>query len=260
MASTQCASARLRTVAGRGLAGGGSRFFDDAGMRSLAGLSSARGAGSRARPLSVDEHPEALLEAERLVVGVLPCSCEAGGHGREPEGIESSTVGLVSMVSSFSLVVVGPAHVVVGGVGTGWRLSGQRLAVEPVLQDRLDDPVGEGADGEGTGQAASSRASAVPLAEADDAESGAEALLGMGPGRHDLVASSAVEGPVFSAQAMIGAGSTAWRRCDSGIWAGSVVWCQRRKLRRWEATRCARKKTSTVLAGDPDVDLLPTSW
>jgi hypothetical protein len=39
--------------------------------------------------LPVDEHPEALLEAERLVVGPLTLLGEPGGHRHQPQGMKS---------------------------------------------------------------------------------------------------------------------------------------------------------------------------
>ena len=82
----------------------------------------------------------------------------------------------------------------------------------------------------------------------------------MGPGRHDLGDQRGRRGPVFSAQAMIRDGvQAAWRRCDSGMCAGSVV-LPRRKLRRWEATRLPVKNTSTVVAVIRASTFLPTSW
>ena len=60
--------------------------------------------------------------------------------------------------------------------------------------------------------------------------------------------SRAVAGPVRAAQEMMRPGvQAAWRRWDSGMWAGSVV-KPALKLRGWEATRRWRWKTSTTPA------------
>ena len=58
---------------------------------------------------------------------------------------------------------------------------GRDWASSPALQDRLDAPVGEGADGEGPGAGGLQALVPVAATEAHDAEARAEALLGMGP-------------------------------------------------------------------------------
>ena len=69
-------------------------------------------------------------------------------------------------------------------------------------------------------------------------------------------ASSAVDGPVFAAQATIREGvHSAWRLCDSGMCSGSVLEPGLR-LRTCEATRLPCRKTSTVLRRHPHVEHL----
>ena len=82
----------------------------------------------------------------------------------------------------FYVVVLGSADVVV--LKRPWRGGRfrQRLPVEVVLQDRLDALVARGTDGERARAGGLEPGGAVGLAEAQDAEAGTEALLGMAKG------------------------------------------------------------------------------
>src|SRR5258707_3984874 len=93
----------------------------------------------------------------------------------------------MSIRFSLSLVISGAAQVVVATVGgeRPWRREG--LAVEPRLQDRLQASVAEGADCQRPLAGGLDAISAVAVAEPEDAETGAEALLGMGPRFQDAL-------------------------------------------------------------------------
>src|SRR5258708_26976360 len=93
----------------------------------------------------------------------------------------------MSIRFSSSLVVTGAAQVVVAAVGgeRPWRRKG--LAVEPRLQDRFQASVAEGAHRERPLAGSLDAISAVAVAEAEDAEAGAEALFGMRPRFQDAL-------------------------------------------------------------------------
>src|SRR5215218_8757474 len=63
----------------------------------------------------------------------------------------------------------------------------QRLAIEAVGQDGVDRAVGSGADLEPSFASGLEALDAVVAGEPQDAEAGAEALLGMGPAAQDHV-------------------------------------------------------------------------
>src|SRR5262252_7178777 len=87
-------------------------------------------------------------------------------------------VALVSILFS-SAVVVGATQVLVVAVEAGRTFGVQRLAVEPGLQDRLDAAVAEGAHRQRPLAGGLHALGAVAVAEPDDAQAGAIALLGM---------------------------------------------------------------------------------
>jgi len=77
------------------------------------------------------------------------------------------------------LVVVGAAHV--GVVANRAFLNGRKqgLAVEAGLEDGLDTAVAEGLQSEGTTAGSFQAIGAIGSAEAEDAQAGAKALLGV---------------------------------------------------------------------------------
>ena len=110
--------------------------------------------------LSVDEHAEPVVEAERLIVGALHLLLVGARHAEQLRSHNLSRVGLVSIVFSSSLVVVGATQVLVVTTVEGSATAfGQGLAVEPVLQDRLDAAVAQRTHAQARRQAASSRGS-----------------------------------------------------------------------------------------------------
>ena len=146
--------------------------------------------------LAVDEQPEALLEGELGVVGLLALFGDPWAIACKRRVCSPSMVVLVQHGLSFlSSVVVRPAHVAVAGMGTaGWHL-GEGLGVEVVLEDRGDTAIGVGAQVQCPGTGGLDAGGAVALAEADDPEGGAEALLGMGPRGEDLLDERGGRGP-----------------------------------------------------------------
>src|SRR5258708_6682801 len=100
--------------------------------------------------------------------------------------LSPSMVAVVSMSGVLSVVVAGSADVAVGRVrGWGGGGAGQRLAVQGVLEDRLDAAVGTGPQAQRPGARGLDPAVAVPPGQADDAQRRAVALLGMRPGGKD---------------------------------------------------------------------------
>ena len=98
---------------------------------------------------------------------------------------------------------------------------------------------------------------AIALAEADDAQRGAEALLGVGARGHDRLDERGRRGPGRLRPGDDAAGvQRAWRRWDSGMCAGSVVWPPRTELRGCEATRLPRRRPRACAAVRRSVDEL----
>src|SRR2546426_5233144 len=106
-----------------------------------------------------------------------------------------SRVGVLSMLTSSSVVIACAAQVLVAASRDGRRRRRQRLAVEPGLQDRLDGVKAEGADGDRSAGGGFQPLVTEALAEAEDAEAGAVALLGMRPGLHDAANQLGRRGP-----------------------------------------------------------------
>src|SRR5258708_39855076 len=85
----------------------------------------------------------------------------------------------------------------------------QRLAIEAVLEDRADRSVGPGADLQPASARRLEPVDAVLAAKAENAEAGAEAPLGMGPGGQDSfdqAGGSGSGGRGFGLDALVGSG------------------------------------------------------
>ena len=137
-------------------------------------------------PLGLDEEAEAFVEGEGGEIGLLLLRGPGGRHGVELEGLEVLQRRGGEHRGSPSLVVGRPAEVVVGR-GEGELRGGRRHgeAVEAVLEDGVDVAVGAGADGDGAGTGGLEPGLAVALAEPQEAEARAVALLGMRAVRED---------------------------------------------------------------------------
>src|SRR6266852_4128960 len=141
-----------------------------------------------------------------------------------------SMVGLSSMTGlSFLLVVARAAEVAVGRVRRDRRgAAGQRLAVQPGAQDRLDAAVGVRAQRQRPGAGGLGAVVAVAAGQADDAQHGPVALLGCARESRIASASAAVDGPVLAAHSVIRCGvHWACDRWDSGMCPGTVVYACR---------------------------------
>ena len=88
------------------------------------------------------------------------------------------------------------AWAIAGPSAAGWRAVS---AIEVVLQDRVDGGVGARADLERPAAGGLEPLAAVGLGEPQDAEAGAEALLGVGRSRRMVSTSAAVLGPISAA-------------------------------------------------------------
>src|SRR5215468_7530293 len=97
-----------------------------------------------------------------------------------------------------------------------WRSPRQRLAVQPLVEDRADRAVGTGADLEPAPTSGLEPIVAVVSREPEDAEAGAEALLGMRPAAQDDLDQGGgvgADGSGLTQHALMGpAGMTAVRR------------------------------------------------
>ena len=144
-------------------------------------------------------------------------------------------------------------------IRTGASAVRRRGVLAVVLQDGGDRGVGAGAEHQRAGAGGIDPLGAVALDQAEDADAGAEALLGMRPRAQDdidqhwrrrgrpLAASRRMRSWRPVAIAPVGAGHVLGRRWSAD--AGAA-------LRRWLATRLPRWKISTVRGGDPRLDLL----
>src|SRR5260221_3378357 len=161
-----------------------------------------------------------------------------------------SMVGLSSMTGlSFLLVVARAAEVAVGRVRRDRRgAAGQRLAVQPGAQDRLDAAVGVRAQRQRPGAGGLGAVVAVAAGQADDAQHGPVALLGMRAGIQDRLRQRRGGRPGLSGPLGDPLRHWACDRWDSGMCSGTVVYACRTSDRGCEATRCPRWKTSTVAA------------
>ncbi len=81
-------------------------------------------------------------------------------------------------------------------------LGGERQAIEAVFEDGVHVPVGAGLDGAGARAGRFEPGAAVALGQAQDAQTGAIALLGMRAVGEDGAARAAVSGPMVRAQSM----------------------------------------------------------
>ena len=134
--------------------------------------------------LALDQHGQAVLEAEVRGIGVAPLLLEGAGHAGEAEFAQRSVVGWVSMML-FSMVVAAAADVFVLDrqlVGHGF---GAKCAVQAVLQDRLHRAVGAGADVHAALAGGLQPLGPVAADQAQDPQTGAEPLLGMRLGGQD---------------------------------------------------------------------------
>src|SRR5579863_4175453 len=95
-----------------------------------------------------------------------------------------SIVGLSSMVL-LSFVIGRAAQVVVSPMGPDVPWSRKWLSVEVVAEDRLDALVGKGPGRQRTDSRGLHARCAVLGGKPHDAEARSEALLGVGPARHD---------------------------------------------------------------------------
>src|SRR5271165_6419266 len=86
------------------------------------------------------------------------------------------------------MVVTGPADVGMADRSGVRGAPGRRPPIELVVEDGFDGAVGPGADLDGVLRGRFDARGAVGADETDDAEAGAIALLGMGPGLEDLLA------------------------------------------------------------------------
>ena len=206
---------------------------------------------SRPRRSSKDE-----LRGVRLLLLLEP----GGGHAVEPHRlqflqgrfVEQNRVLLFS--GSSRARARSRARATAGGRG---RL-GRREPVEAVLQDRLDVPVRPRAGGQGARARRLEPLGAVALAQPQDAEARAVALLGMRPLGEDRLRELRRLGPMLSAQLhdarrrplqRASGGSSACARASSC--AGRARSCARAT-----STRRSVRKISTVVARRPHVELL----
>src|SRR5580765_6224137 len=125
-------------------------------------------------------------KASAVMSGCRCCSSNAFAMPVSPSVTRRFRVGCVSIVYLLSSVVVTIAADV--AVMDRWCLG--RLvvgvgAIEPMRQDRLDRAVARGADVVAASAGCFDAGRAVAAREPQDAESGAEALLGMRLGLHD---------------------------------------------------------------------------
>src|SRR5262245_48064502 len=131
----------------------------------------------------------------------------------------------------------------------GGGLGGEREAIEAVFEDRVDVPIGARLDGAGARASGFEPGAAVALGEAQDAQAGAIALLGVRAIGEDGADEGGGLGPRVRAQSIRREGDhSRWARWALGMWAGSVVCRPRRSWRTWAATRWPRWKISTVVA------------
>ena len=120
-------------------------------------------------------------------------------------------------------------------------------ALEIVLEDGSERGIGRGADLQGSFAGRFQPFAALGLGEAEDADTGAEALFGMGFGAQDDVDQDPGMGPVGGGRLRMRSGvQLAWRRCAEGICSATVVWRRFPEPRMWAVTRLALWKTSTV--------------
>src|SRR5208283_2557413 len=89
------------------------------------------------------------------------------------------------MVSPYSFIVASAPDVLVDDTYPG-RLLREFLAIQLVLEDRLDALIRVGLQNEGTGTGGLEPFFPVAPCQPHDAEAGAEALLGVRPSLHDL--------------------------------------------------------------------------
>jgi len=108
-----------------------------------------------------------------------------------------------------------------GGVrGALWR----GPPIEPGVEDGFDGAIGPGADLDGALGGGLDARRAERADEPHDAETGAIALLGMGPSLEDLFAERAVAGPILRASSrMRSIVQPAKRRWLEGMCSGTVV-------------------------------------
>src|SRR5512134_3360633 len=126
-----------------------------------------------------------------------------------PRAFSRSRVGWVNMSFSFSVVVAGAADI---GVVDGFacRRARRRRLIETLVEDGAHRAVGPRADFQRTAAGGVDPFPAKALGEADDAQTGAKALLGMRP---IAEASRSMRSLVQSAK----------RRCAEGMCSGTVV-------------------------------------
>ena len=98
-------------------------------------------------------------------------------------------------------------------------------ALEIVLEDGSERGIGRGADLQGPFAGRFQPFAAMGLGEAEDADTGAEALFGMGLARRMTSIRIPVWGPLAAARLRMRSGvQLAWRRCEEGICSATVVW------------------------------------
>ena len=97
------------------------------------------------------------------------------------------------------MVVAGAADVGMADRGRLRGAPGRRPPIELVVEDGFDGAIGPGADLDGPLGGGFDARCAIGADEADDAETGAIPLLGMGAGLQDLLAERAVAGPILRA-------------------------------------------------------------
>ena len=129
--------------------------------------------------LAVDQQAEALLEAECGDVGLSSLLLERLGHAGKPKAIKRSWVGWVSIVLSLSVVVAAAADVgVLDRSGSRRRPPRDRPGRGRSSGSRRSSRR-SGADVEAAPAGRLEALGAIALGQAQDAEAGAEALLGM---------------------------------------------------------------------------------
>ena len=97
------------------------------------------------------------------------------------------------------MVVARPADVGVSDRGCVRGAFWRGPSIEFVVEDGFEGAIGPGADLDGPLGGGLDARRAKGADEPDDAETGAIALLGMGPGLEDLLASPVVAGPILRA-------------------------------------------------------------
>src|SRR5579863_2027062 len=150
------------------------------GIRSFASRSArARRLLSRDRCSASTIIPKRASKSISWLFGSSRCAAHAAAIAPRCNAWSFSIVGSVSMSPPSSVVVVAPTHVLVRERETR-LLVGARHAIEAVLEDRLDVPVRACPDAHGAVARRFQAHLAVTLAQPQDPQARAEALLGMG--------------------------------------------------------------------------------